>query len=317
MCEYLTNVIKEFGRLYLGINNCEPTGDLKKIEEILISEQIRIRTKLIKTLSEPEEYLRYEYDDDGPYINHEHFRKLRQHGEAKFVDVHRGYVLSEEVITHELYPPFKEFLRYFPGKIQIKGRLMRLTGPIFTHDEQAYILCDVTNRFYPFSTTADEWIQFFADEYGADFGDARLFINCNPKSDYYGRIGAVTIADEISIRITEYQFGDWLGIMVAHADTFLARRADAPVYIDECWESIVDIINRQELFNCDEYFQSKSKVIITAANIIPACLVDIVIGYITYADSPQYNQSVIFDDLDDATLLRYGLTQELINDLRL
>lgn len=302
MCESLAGVIKEFGRLYLGIDNCEPIGDVEKIEADLVAEQIKIRNNLTC-----EDNFNLEYNtesDDGPYINRKHFRNMLRSN--KSITAHRGFVLSENEIDYKLYPPFKEFLRYFPGVHRIKDINMHLTGPKFDHMEEAWIFDDLYGLILdPLSSTADEWVQFFG-EYGG-----MLLINLNPNSEHYGRIASIAIGYERNVMVTKYQFDDWLEIMVSNADRFISLW-DTDEYNNFSIVSLLTFDRR--IFDCDEYFKSRAKNIIARLDMIPLCLTEIIAAYITYSDLEKYDAKW-FNKLDHDILLQYGMIDDLVRNM--
>jgi hypothetical protein len=261
-----------------------------------------------------------EYLPNGFFINHRDFH-------SRYITMlycHRGFMIAEEPIAHEIPIALKEFRRYFSSD----GTKFRMDGFRFPkrltvmYDSFALISEPVID---PLSYTCDEWIAIFFDD-NSDDRNGTIFINANPASEYFGRLAIDSSSDDEKIMVTQFQFDDFIEILIAHADILTGRnmgddgRCNLCVADGNARISIIDFFNGfnsddARNFNCARHFETRAaEVMVVLSDIILPDLAEIVANYIKYQDIPKY----IPEDWDSSEdrMRRAGATDEIIEAMK-
>lgn len=290
------DVLRTFADLYLETSVDEST-DENNDAEVLAEMYAFHRTHL----TDNKEVMAYH--SEGLFINQDDFRKRID----SLWDIHRGYMISEEPVAHILPEVFQEFRKYFPKGAQLRGTNMEFIPTLgIMQEELANPPEPVVD---PLSTTCDEWICFFRDGHSVDNGNGAIYINANPKSEYYGRLAIMSSCDDMVIMITQFQFDDFIEILIANSEMLHTMRDG------DYKRSIVDFFNTfqvqdSENFNCKAHFENRANAVKQILNeSIPPGVSSIIADYITYVNIPEY-QPIYWGD-DKEYMLRAGATEEM------
>jgi hypothetical protein len=301
------NIIKQFTNLYFCL----------KFQSI---EKTKIYNKIASNYEEE-----YKNIQDHSYRPHESCCfDINEYKEAIKSDYNGKLLIWEsdpiilfavKKIDYRLPESYKLFYEYVFGlsnltEVYIKRKNFVFVSNLLINPEVVAYPSDA--YIDPFSFTCDEWIVIVKDYDSIDNGQGRIFINCNPDGNFFGKLLFYSSNDEGSCYVSSFYFDEFLLIMIDLYDKMMKINttkindsnsdSDIDIDIDDLVDihSIVDYFSFSNNFDNNLFFKKRNdniKPILNNFLLMSLCEIILEYGYYEYKPyTNNYDENICIEN---------------------
>lgn len=286
------DTIEKFAKLFFDTipKNCRQANTKRKSQKYLTNHGISIASNYKDEYNECKNKQTGIYNDND-CLDINIYREIVKGNIDSFIDEDNLIILfATEKINYKLPEEYALFYNRFFKSSKDPDIHLKSTGFAFIPSLiiQPEIVAYPCNAYIdPFSHTCDEWIVIAEDDYSIDNGCGRVFINCNPNGNYFGKLLFYSSSDDGCGYVSSFYFDDFLLILMDKFSKINFPQDSDPERSIVDYFSYFQGFNDYEYFNNNEYFTKRNSAIMNIINkFLCTDLCKIILDYVYYEHRP-------------------------------